>query len=63
MLGFLLVGFNRKLVKWKRHQRLETHRETTGDSKEGTIALFRGREGNVGCWGFKIMSKENNYFI
>lgn len=63
MLGLLLVGFSRKLVEWKRHQRFETHWETTGDKKERTIPLFRGREGNAGCWEFKIMSKENNYFI
>ena len=57
MLGFLLVGFNRKLVKWKRPQRLETHLESR------TIPLFRGREGDVGSWEFKLMSKENNRFI
>lgn len=42
MLGFLLVGFNRKLVKWKRPQRLETHLETIGDGRAGQSLYSEG---------------------
>ena len=45
MLGLLLVGFSRKLVEWKRHQRFETHWETTGDKKERTIPYSEGGRG------------------
>lgn len=44
MLGFLLVGFSRKLVKWKRHQRFETHWETTGDRKDHPLIQREGGE-------------------
>ena len=62
MLGLLLVAFNRKLVKWKRHQKFETHSRQQEIRKKGQ-SPYSEREGNAGCWEFKIMSKENNYFI
>lgn len=52
MLGFLLVGFNRKLVKWKRHQRFETYWETTGDNK-GPSPYSEGGRGMQVAWNLR----------
>ena len=61
--GPLAGGFQQEACKVEEASKIRDPFETTGDKKERTIPLFREREGNAGCWEFKIMSKENNYFI